>query len=68
MKRKLSKNGGALDLAIIGSGPAALTATIYAARAGFNVQVSEKAKIGAAAALEIVNYLKNNLFDLKLML
>lgn len=39
---------GALDLAIIGSGPAALTAAIYAARAGFNVQVFEKAKIGGA--------------------
>ena len=39
---------GVLDLAIIGSGPAALTAAIYAARAGFNVEVFEKAKIGGA--------------------
>lgn len=37
-----------LDLAIIGSGPAALTATIYAARAGLKVEVFEKAKIGGA--------------------
>lgn len=37
-----------LDLAIIGSGPAALTAAIYMVRAGFNVEVFEKSKIGGA--------------------
>lgn len=37
-----------LDLAIIGSGPAALTAAIYAARAGVKTEVFEKAKIGGA--------------------
>ncbi len=37
-----------LDLAIVGSGPAALSAAIYAARAGLEVKVFEKAKFGGA--------------------
>lgn len=37
-----------LDLVIIGSGPAAMTAAIYAARAELKVVVFEKAKIGGA--------------------
>jgi thioredoxin reductase (NADPH) len=37
-----------MDFAIIGSGPAALTAAIYAARAGFKTEVFEKNKIGGA--------------------
>lgn len=35
-----------LDLAIIGGGPAALSAAIYAARAGVKVQIFEKADFG----------------------
>lgn len=35
-----------LDLAIIGGGPAALSAALYAARAGLNVQVYENADFG----------------------
>lgn len=38
----------ALDLVILGSGPAALTAALYAARAGLKVKVFERAKIGGA--------------------
>ncbi len=37
-----------LDLAIIGGGPAALSAAIYAARAGQKVTVFERAEIGGA--------------------
>ena len=37
-----------LDLAIIGSGPAAMTAAIYAARAELSVAIFEKAKVGGA--------------------
>ena len=37
-----------IDLAIIGSGPAALSAAIYAARSNLRVVVFEKAKIGGA--------------------
>ncbi len=43
-----------LDLAIIGGGPAALSAAIYAARTGLSVKVFEKAKIGGALT-EIAN-------------
>ena len=38
----------ALDLAIIGGGPAALSAAIYAVRAGLNVKVFEKQSFGGA--------------------
>lgn len=37
-----------LDLAIVGGGPAALSAAIYAARAGLKVSVFERANIGGA--------------------
>lgn len=37
-----------LDLAIIGGGPAALSAAIYAARAGLKVTVYEKGSVGGA--------------------
>lgn len=37
-----------LDLAIIGSGPAALTAAIYAVRGGLSVEVFEREKFGGA--------------------
>lgn len=37
-----------IDLAIIGSGPAALTAAIYASRAGLTVQIYEKNRLGGA--------------------
>jgi thioredoxin reductase (NADPH) len=39
-----------LDLAIVGSGPAALTAALYAARENLKVTVFEKAAFGGAAA------------------
>lgn len=37
-----------IDLAIIGSGPAALTAALYASRSGLEVEVFEKANFGGA--------------------
>lgn len=47
-----------LDLAIIGSGPAALTAAIYAARAGLKTVVYEKGAMGGALSqiAKIENY------------
>lgn len=47
-----------LDLAIIGSGPAALSAAIYAARAGLKVTVFERGKFGGALSeiSHIANY------------
>lgn len=47
-----------LDLAIIGSGPAALSAALYAARAGLRVSVFERANIGGALCeiAQISNY------------
>lgn len=39
-----------LDLAIIGAGPAALTAAIYAARAGLTTTVFERGAVGGALA------------------
>ena len=38
-----------IDLAIVGAGPAALSAAIYAARAGLKVQVFEKGNIVSAS-------------------
>lgn len=46
-----------LDLAIIGSGPAALTAAIYAARLGLSVEVFEKSAFGGA--LPQISHLSN---------
>ncbi|MBR3368583.1 NAD(P)/FAD-dependent oxidoreductase [Candidatus Saccharibacteria bacterium] len=46
-----------LDLAIIGSGPAALTAAIYASRAGLTVEVIEKNRMGGS--LPDISYLAN---------
>ena len=47
-----------LDLAIIGSGPAALSAALYAARAGLRVSVFERTNIGGALCeiAQISNY------------
>lgn len=47
-----------LDLAIIGSGPAAFSAAIYVARAGYNVKIFEKNKIGGTLTeiAKIENY------------
>ena len=47
-----------LDLAIIGSGPAALSAALYAARAGHRVAVFERSNIGGALfeIAQISNY------------
>lgn len=46
-----------LDLAIIGSGPAALTAALYAARAGLKTEVFEKNRFGGA--LPDISHLAN---------
>ena len=47
-----------LDVAIIGAGPAALTAAIYLARSGLNVKVFERGRIGGGLSqtAKIVNY------------
>lgn len=52
-----NSNSAALDTAIIGGGPAALTAAIYLARAGHSVEVFEKANFGGA--LPLISELKN---------
>jgi len=46
------------DIAIIGAGPAGLTAGIYAARAGLKCVVTEKASVGGLASTtsDIENY------------
>jgi len=46
-----------LDLAVIGSGPAALTAALYAARSGLKVEVFEKGRLGGT--LPEISYLAN---------
>ena len=43
-----------LDVVIIGSGPAGITAAIYAKRANLNVAVVEKEYLGTAAELTII--------------
>lgn len=43
-----AQSSSPLDLAIIGSGPAALSAALYAARAGHRVAVFERSNIGGA--------------------
>lgn len=47
-----------IDLAIVGSGPAAMSAAIYAARAGLKVQIYEKGNMGGTLPqiAEIENY------------
>lgn len=47
-----------MDIAIIGGGPAGLTAAVYALRAGLKVKIFEKGGIGGQAAItnEIENY------------
>ena len=39
-----------LDIAIIGSGPAAMTAALYLSRAGFSTKIYEKSRFGGALA------------------
>ena len=53
-----AQSSSPLDLAIIGSGPAALSAAIYAARAGHRVAVFERSNIGGALfeIAQISNY------------
>ena len=53
-----AQSSSPLDLAIIGSGPAALSAAIYAARAGHCVAVFERSNIGGALfeIAQISNY------------
>lgn len=53
-----NENKQILDIAIIGGGPAGLTAGIYAARAGLNTVIFEKLAIGGQIFLsaEIENY------------
>lgn len=53
-----SANCQRIDLAIIGSGPAALTAAVYARRAGISVRVYERANIGGTLneIAELENY------------
>lgn len=46
-----------LDLIIIGSGPAALSAAIYAARAGLKVKIFEKNGFGGT--LSLIDYIEN---------
>ena len=46
-----------LDIAIIGSGPAALTAAMYVARAGLNVEIIEKNRMGGS--LPDISHLTN---------
>lgn len=46
-----------IDLVIIGSGPAALSAAIYAARAGLKTQVFEKNGFGGT--LSVIDYIEN---------
>ena len=53
-----ARSSSLLDLAIIGSGPAALSAALYAARAGHRVAVFERSNIGGALfeIAQISNY------------
>ena len=53
-----AQSSSPLDLAIIGSGPAALSAALYAARAGHRVAVFERSNIGGALfeIAQISNY------------
>lgn len=55
---KPTKTAEMLDLAIIGAGPAALSAALYAARAGLTVKVFERQNYGGELSLipEITNY------------